>query len=67
MARKTTSHKVFCSNTFKLAKNLNYHRYQRALGSIVYKCFDTMSVDANIFDGALGSKIMPIQQSAEEF
>ena len=67
MARKTTSHKVFCSNTFKLAKYLNYHRYQRALGSIVYKCFDTMSVDANIFDGALGSKIMPIQQSAEEF
>ena len=67
MARKTISNKVLCSNTFKIAKNLNYHRYQRGLGSIVYKFFDTMSVDAKIFDGALKSKIMSIQQSAEEF
>ena len=26
-----------------------------------------MSVEAKIFDGALKSKVMPIQQSAEEF
>ena len=43
MPRRTASDKVLRDKAFNIAKNPNYHRYQRGLTSIVYKFFDKKS------------------------
>ena len=40
LARRTTSETKHLRNkAFNIAKNPKYHRYQRGLASMVYKCF----------------------------
>ena len=40
MPRRTASDKVLLDKAFNIAKNPNYHGYQRGLASMVYKIFD---------------------------
>ena len=38
--RRTASDELLCDKAFNIAKNPKYDEYQRALASMVYKCFD---------------------------
>ena len=40
LTRRTACHKILRHKAFNVAKNLKYDRYQRWLGSMVYKPFD---------------------------
>ena len=40
---RTTSDKVLHNTAFNIAKNPKYDRYQRGLGTMVYKFFDKRS------------------------
>ena len=43
LARRTTSDKILRDRAFNIAKNINYHGYQRGLASMVYKFLDKKS------------------------
>ena len=43
LTRRTTSDKIQCYKALKIAKTSKYDRYQRGVGSIVYKYFDKKS------------------------
>ena len=48
LQRRTQSDKVLKYKAFAIASNRKYDRYQRALASMVYKCFDKTSKGAGI-------------------
>ena len=48
LARRTASDKVLRDKAFIIAKNPKFNGYQRALPSVVYKCFDKKSSGSGI-------------------
>ena len=40
LTRRAPSDKLFRDKSFYIAENQKFHRYQRELASIFYKCFD---------------------------
>ena len=60
LPRRTASDKVLHDEIFIVAKSPQYDAYQRALASMVYKCFDKKS--ANTSDGPIKSEIMSNQE-----
>ena len=61
LTRRTASDIILCVKAFNIAKNAKYKRYQRSLGSIVYKCFHKKSSD-----GAAESESMQNRQLAKK-
>ena len=43
LSRRAASDKILRDKAFHITKNLKYNRYQRGLGSMVYKGFDKKS------------------------
>ena len=61
LKRRTQSDKVLKDKAFAIANNPKYDGYQRGLASMVHKCFDNKSKEADI-----KSKIKENQQLANE-
>ena len=61
LARRTTSDKILRDRAFNIAKNINYHGYQRGLASMVYKFLDKKSRGIGFTN-----KIRQNEQLAEE-
>ena len=61
LARRTTSDKILRDRAFNIAKNVNYHGYQRGLASMVYKLLDKKSRGIGFTN-----KIRQNEQLAEE-
>ena len=56
LAKRTISDKILKNREYEIARNRKYDGYQRALTSIIYKCFDKKA----------GSGVSVNEQLAEE-
>ena len=61
LPRRTVANKVLCDKAFNITKNPKCDGYQHGLPWVIYKF-----LDKKISGGAVKSKIMSNQQSAEE-
>ena len=59
--RRTASDKILRNKSFNIAKNPKCDRYQRGLGSMIFKFFDK-----NTSDGQIKNKIISNKELAEE-
>ena len=56
LTRRTFADKVLGDKAFNIAKDPKYNEYQRALASMVYKCFDKKSSDSGIKNENISNK-----------
>ena len=56
LTRRTFADKVLGDKAFNIAKDPKYNEYQRAIASMVYKCFDKKSSDSGIKNENISNK-----------
>ena len=56
LTRRTFADKVLGDKAFNIAKDPKYNEYQRALASMVYKCFNKKSSDSGIKNENISNK-----------
>ena len=62
LTRRRASDKILRDKAFSTAKNPKCDKYQRGLGSMVYKCFDKKTSGSGIKNENASNKNLPEQK-----